>query len=66
MHETNRVSVADKIAPGINRYYLKVSKNYRNLVIVLVCLFLVYLACVMTFLGEYITYDNIKYNPHVI
>jgi len=61
MHENNRVSVADRIAPGINRYYLKVSKNYRNLVIVLMCLFLVYLAGVMTFFGEYITYDNIKY-----
>lgn len=55
------VSVAEKIEPQINRYYLKVSKRYMALGIFLMLTLIVYIVCVMLFFGEYVTYDNLKY-----
>lgn len=59
--EKTMVSVADRIEPQVNRYYLKVSKRYMALGIVLMLALLVYIVCVMMFFSEYVTYDNLKY-----
>lgn len=57
----NAVSVADRIEPQVNRYYLKVSRRYMALGIFLMIALLFYIVCVMLFFGEYVTYDNLKY-----
>ncbi len=58
---TNKVSVAESIGPQVNRYYLKVSKRYMIVGIIMVLLLFLYVICVMTFFGDYVTYDNLKY-----
>lgn len=59
--EKTIVSVADRIEPQVNRYYLKVSRRYMAAGIVLMLALLAYIVCVMLFFGEYVTYDNLKY-----
>ncbi len=55
------VSVAGRIEPQINRYYLKISRRYTALGIFLMLLLFFYVVCVLTFFGEYVTADNLKY-----
>lgn len=55
------VSVAGRIEPQINRYYLKISRRYTALGIFLMLLLFFYIVCVLTFFGEYVTADNLKY-----
>lgn len=55
------VSVADRIVPQVNRYYLKVSRRYMVLGIVLMLALIFYIVFVMLFCGEYVTYANLRY-----
>ncbi len=56
-----QVSVAGRIEPQINRYYLKVSRRYLVVGVVFMLVLLLYIGCVTVFLGDYVTYDNLKY-----
>ncbi|MBQ4353861.1 MAG: hypothetical protein IJC71_03095 [Clostridia bacterium] len=55
------VTVADRIEPQVNRYYLKVSRRYMGAGIFLMLLLILYVVCVMLFFGEYVTYENLRY-----
>lgn len=59
--KNTQVSVAGHIEPQINRYYLKVARRYLVVGIVFMLILLVYIAGVTVFLGDYVTYDNLKY-----
>lgn len=64
MPEKNRsiqVSVAERIEPQINKYYLKVSRRYLAVGVVFMLVLLLYIGAVTVFLGDYVTYDNLKY-----
>lgn len=56
-----QVSVAGRIEPQINKYYLKVSRRYLVVGVVFMLILLLYISCVTAFLGDYVTYDNLKY-----
>lgn len=60
-NENKRVEVAGRIVPQVNRYYLKISRRYMAVGIILMISLLVYIMCIMMFFGEYVTYDNLKY-----
>ena len=60
-NENKRVAVAGRIEPQVNRYYLKISRRYMVAGIAMMILLLLYVICVMSFFGEYVTYDNLKY-----
>ena len=61
MNDNDRVNVADRIAPRVNRYYLKVSRQCMIAGIALLVVFVSYVVFVASFFGEYITYDNLRY-----
>jgi len=56
-----QVSVAQRIEPQINKYYLKVSRRYLVVGVVFMLVLLLYIGAVTVFLGDYVTYDNLKY-----
>ena len=55
------VAVAGHVEPRINKYYLRASRRYTALGILFMVALLVYIVVVMTFLGDYVTYENLKY-----
>lgn len=59
--KNTQVSVAGHIEPQINKYYLKVSRRYLVVGVVFMVLLLLYIGGVTVFLGDYVTYDNLRY-----
>lgn len=59
--KNTQVSVAGHIEPQVNRYYIKVSRRYLVVGIVFMLILLLYIGAVTVFLGDYVTYDNLKY-----
>lgn len=55
------VPVSGRISRVFNRYYDKISKTYMTFGIVMVLVSVLYMICVITFFGEYVTYENLKY-----
>jgi len=55
------IEISSKVIPKVNKYYLKVSKNYRTAQFLALIVLLVYLFFILTTFGSHITYDNIKY-----
>ena len=55
------VPVSGRISRVFNRYYDKISKTYMTFGIVMVLASVLYMICVITFFGEYVTYENLKY-----
>lgn len=53
--------VADKIPPQINKYYLRVSKAYKSIAILLLIAFFASLLFVIIFCGDSVTYENVRY-----
>ena len=56
-----KISVLDGMEPRVNRYYLRISRKYMAAGIVLMLTLIVYIIAVMLFLGQYVTYDNLKF-----
>ena len=56
-----KIPVLDGMEPRVNRYYLKVSRKYMAAGIALMLTLIGYIIFVMLFLGQYVTYDNLKF-----
>lgn len=56
-----KIPVLDGVEPRVNRYYLKVSRKYMAAGIALMLTLIGYIIFVMLFLGQYVTYDNLKF-----
>ncbi len=59
--DNEKFSVLDGMGPRVNRYYLGVSRKYAAVGIVLMLMLILYVMVVVLFLGQYVTYDNIKF-----
>lgn len=56
-----KIPVLDGMEPRVNRYYLKVSRKYMAAGIALMLTLIGYIIFVLLFLGQYVTYDNLKF-----
>lgn len=56
-----KLAVAGKIEPEVNRHYARVAKRYAAAGIICMILFVAYLLGLIVFGSEYITYDNMRY-----
>ncbi|MBE6598077.1 MAG: hypothetical protein E7638_01395 [Ruminococcaceae bacterium] len=53
--------VTSKIKPAVTKYYLKVSKRYRVLQLLLLLCLVLYIFIIVSAFGKFITYDNMQY-----
>lgn len=60
-HSPEKLPVIGGMERRVNRYYLKVSRKYTVLGIALMLTLIAYVIFVMLFLGQYVTYDNLKF-----
>lgn len=56
-----KVPVVENIQPSVNRYYLRIAKRYMFFGILFLVALILYIVCIVSFYGDYITYDNLKY-----
>lgn len=56
-----KLAVAGKIEPEVNRHYARVAKRYAAAGVICMILFVAYLLGLIVFGSEYITYDNMRY-----
>lgn len=58
---SEKLPVIDGMERRVNRYYLGVSRKYTAAGIGLMLTLILYVIFVMLFLGQYVTYDNLKF-----
>ena len=56
-----KLAVAGRISPEVNKYYGKISKRYMAAGIVAMILLVLYIIGVIVFCSDYITYENLSY-----
>ena len=59
--QNQKLSVANRIEPAVNRYYAKVSRRYLAAGILLTVLFALFVFGAFAFGSDYITYENMRY-----